>query len=80
MKAAVIGIISALATMVFSQSGATSQNPGLKNRQYQKELADAYKRIDPSKDGWESEAQSLEYQIVLEYFLDALLHQRQNEY
>lgn len=80
MKAAVIGIISALATMVFSQSGATSQNPGLKNRQYQKELADAYKRIDPSKDGWESEAQSLEYQIVLEYFLDALLHQRQNEH
>jgi hypothetical protein len=80
MKAAVIGIISTLATMVFGQFEATSPNPGLKNRQYQEELADAYERIDPTKDGWESEARSSEYQIVLENFLDSLLHQRETKH
>ena len=80
MKAAVIGIILTLATMVSGQSGETSQNPGLKNRQYQEELADAYERIDPTKDGWKSEARSSEYQTVLEIFLDALLHQRKTQH
>ena len=80
MKTAVIGIISTLATMVFGQFEATSPNPGLKNRQYQQELADAYERIDTTKDGWGSEAQSSEYQIVLENFLDSLLHQRETKH
>ncbi|MDB4361872.1 hypothetical protein N9Z46_07090, partial [Akkermansiaceae bacterium] len=80
MKTAVIGIISTLVTMVFGQFEATSPNPGLKNRQYQQELADAYERIDPTKDGWVSEAQSSEYQIVLENFLDSLLHQRETKH
>ena len=80
MKAAVIGIILTLSTMVSGQSEATSPNPGLKTRQYQEELADAYERIDPTKDGWESEAQSSEYQIVLENFLESLLHQRETKH
>lgn len=80
MKAAIIVIISTLTTMVLGQSGATSQNPGLKNRQYQEELADAYKRIDPIKDGWKSEARSSEYQTALKGFLESLLYQRKNEY
>ena len=79
MKLAVIGMISALSATILGQSTGTSQNPGLGNRQYQQNLADAYDRIDPSKDGWESEARSSEYQAVLETFLDDLLHQRKSE-
>ena len=77
MKIAVIGIISVLTATVWGQVTETSQNPGLGHRQYEESLADAYERIDPSKDGWESEARSSEYQGILEIFLSDLLHQQE---
>ncbi|MEN8775073.1 MAG: VCBS repeat-containing protein [Akkermansiaceae bacterium] len=79
MKVEVIGIILALTATILGQSTETSQNPGLKDRQYQEELADSYDRIDPTKDGWESEARASEYQALLESFLEDLLHQRKSE-
>lgn len=58
------------------QSGGTSQIPTLGQKRYQPDLDDAFQRIDPTKDGWESEARSEQYSTILAAFLDDLLLQK----
>lgn len=47
--------------VIFAQSKSTSANPALKEKSYNPELTDAYNRIDPRNDGWDSEARGEAY-------------------
>ncbi len=55
-----------------------SENPALGQSQYQEDLGDAYERIDPAKDGWDTEVRSSQYGSQLNEFSDALLHQKKS--
>ncbi|MDA7880693.1 VCBS repeat-containing protein [Akkermansiaceae bacterium] len=68
--AALILISSGLA---FAQEKKTSDNPALKQRRYDSDLSDSYNRIDPSKDGWDSEARGDAYGAQLKDFVHYLL-------
>ena len=48
-----------LSEVIFAQNKSTSANPALKEKSYNPELTDAYNRIDPRNDGWDSEALQL---------------------
>lgn len=52
----------------------TSSNPALNSGTYQPELKDAYERIDPEKDGWDSEVRGSDYGSQLNDFVTAILH------
>ena len=49
-----------------------SDTPGLGDHRYSKALTDSYERIDPGKDGWESERQGEEFATRLKEFVVAL--------
>jgi hypothetical protein len=66
----------ALSLPLFGDLSSVSKNPSLGQNRYQEDLNDAYERIDPTKDGWESEALATQYAATLAIFLDDLLHQR----
>ena len=57
----------------FAQSKSTSANPALKEKTYNTELTDAYNRIDPQNDGWDSEARGEAYSSQLKDFVHYLL-------
>lgn len=73
MKSAVFLIFFALSRPLFSAPDGVSSNPGLGEKQYQDSLSDAYERIDPSKDGWDSEVRGSNYGSQLQEFAEALL-------
>ena len=56
-----------------------SGNPALNSRTFQSDLQDAYERIDPGKDGWDSEVRGSQYGAQLGIFADALLHHEKSE-
>ena len=56
-----------------------SENPALAEKTYQPDLSDAYARIDPGKDGWDSEVRGSRYGSQLEIFTDDLLHHEKSE-
>ncbi|MGC6464284.1 MAG: FG-GAP repeat domain-containing protein [Akkermansiaceae bacterium] len=67
------------ATVAISGAQEVSSNPALKGASYQADLEDAYQRIDPGKDGWDSEVRGDEYSAQLKDFVDAILYQEESE-
>ena len=59
--------------VIFAQNKSTSANPALKEKSYNTELTDAYNRIDPQNDGWDSEARGEAYSSQLKDFVHYLL-------
>ena len=59
--------------VIFAQNKSTSANPALKEKSYNPELTDAYNRIDPRNDGWDSEARGEAYSSQLKDFVYYLL-------
>ena len=59
--------------VIFAQNRSTSANPALKEKSYNTELTDAYNRIDPQNDGWDSEARGEAYSSQLKDFVHYLL-------
>jgi hypothetical protein len=65
-----------LATFSLPLSGQTegvSENPVLRKVQYEKDLSDAYSRIDPAIDGWNTEVRGDQYSQQLKDITAALL-------
>lgn len=63
-----------LALLLISPSLAQiSETASLKEKRYNKELSDAYERIDPSKDGWETEKLGEEFSKRLKIIAQDLL-------
>jgi len=62
-----------LSGLIFAQNKSTSSNPALQEKQYDASLSDAYDRIDPRKDGWDSEARGEVYGTQLKDFALYLL-------
>lgn len=56
-----------------------SENPALSHKTYQSDLSDAYARINPSKDGWDSEVRGSQYGEQLGDFTEALLHHKETD-
>lgn len=63
----------------FAPTQEVSENPALGAKSYQSDLADAYVRIDPGQDGWDSEVHGSQYGERLSTFTDDLLHHRTGE-
>ncbi|MEJ6560493.1 MAG: VCBS repeat-containing protein [Akkermansiaceae bacterium] len=53
-------------------SGQVSENPTLTERRYSDDLSDAYDRIDPVRDGWETEELGDQYAKQLKEFVHTL--------
>ena len=64
-------LLLGLACITFAKA-QVSDTPGLREHRYSKDLADSYERIDPRKDGWESERKGEEFAARLKEFITAL--------
>jgi hypothetical protein len=64
-------LLIGLACITFAEA-QISDTPGLGEKRYNKALTDSYQRIDPSKDGWDSERQGEEFSTRLKEFVAAL--------
>ena len=51
-----------------------SETASLKDRKYNQELSDAYERIDPEKDGWETEKLGEEFSARLKEIVKGLIN------
>ena len=71
-----LGILTlfTLAQPLWAESTDVSKNPALGKTHYQQDLSDAYERIDPAKDGWDTEVQGSQYDDQLKEFTHSLLH------
>lgn len=63
----------ALSQTLWSGTNDVSINPALGKSRYQGDLSDAYERIDPAKDGWDSEVRGSNYGTQLKEFSHSLL-------
>ena len=68
MNRLAILISFALSHALLGQAIETSRNPALGQKRYQADLNDAFTRLDPTKDGWESEARADDYAAALAIF------------
>ena len=64
-------LLLGLACITFAKA-QVSDTPGLGEHRYSEDLTDSYERIDPRKDGWESERQGEEFAARLKEFITAL--------
>lgn len=64
--------LTTLASLTWAQE--VSSITSLKDNQYQADIQDAYHRIDPKNDGWDSEVRGNQYGTQLNKFVEKLLH------
>ena len=79
MKISEIFSLFLLVTLEIAESQEVSANPALQEKSYQADLSDAYERIDPGKDGWDSEVRGSQYGAQLDLLIDAFLHHESDE-
>lgn len=72
LTALTLFISSPLWRPLSAQTPPISEIPALSENRYQQDLSDSFNRLDPAKDGWDSEVRGAQYAAQLQLITEAL--------